>query len=181
MYSSWLVCLECIEPYIIAVFPAFIWGHSCKYSVDISPFSYALIFWLRAMSTLRVSLAQAVKNLLAVQETWLQSLDWEDPLEKGMATHSSILACRWTEEPDATVHGVTELDMAKWLTVTFNECVIESACNAEDPGSIPGSGRSPGEENGNPLQYSCLGSPVCRGAWQAIVRGVAKSWTWLSD
>ena len=54
-----------------------------------------------------------VENLPAMQETWVQSLGWEDPLEKGMATHSSILACRWTEEPDATVHGVTELDMAK--------------------------------------------------------------------
>ena len=41
----------------------------------------------------------------------------------------------------------------------------ESACNAEDPGSIPGSGRSPGEGNGNPLQYSCLENPVDRGAW----------------
>ena len=42
-----------------------------------------------------------VKNLLAVQETWVRSLDWEDPLEKGMANHSSILAWRilWTEEP----------------------------------------------------------------------------------
>ena len=44
--------------------------------------------------------AQAVKNLLAMQETWLQSLDWEDPLEKGMAIHSSILAWRipWIEK-----------------------------------------------------------------------------------
>ena len=45
--------------------------------------------------------AQLVKNLPAMQETWVQSLGWEDPLEKGMATHSSILAWRipWTEEP----------------------------------------------------------------------------------
>ena len=41
-------------------------------------------------------------------------------------------------------------------------------------GSIPGSGRSPGEGNGNPLQYSCLGNPMDRGAWQATVHGVAK-------
>ena len=57
----------------------------------------------------------------------------------------------------------------------------EPACNAEDPGSIPGSGRSPGEGNGNPLQYSCLENPMDRGAWQAVVHGVAKSQTWLSD
>ena len=57
----------------------------------------------------------------------------------------------------------------------------ESACNAEDPGLIPGSGRSPGEENGNPLQYSWLENPMDRRAWQVTVRGVAKSWTRLSD
>ena len=47
-------------------------------------------------------LAQMVKNLLAMQETWVRSLGWKDPLEKEMATHSSILAWRipWTEEPD---------------------------------------------------------------------------------
>ena len=51
----------------------------------------------------------------------------------------------------------------------------ESACNAGDPGSIPGSGRSPGEGNDNPLQYSCLKNPMDRGAWQATVNGVTKS------
>ena len=56
-----------------------------------------------------------------------------------------------------------------------------SACNVGDPGSIPGSGRCPGEGNGNPLQHSCLENPMDGGAWQATVHGVAKSWTWLSD
>ena len=56
-------------------------------------------------------MAQIVKNLPAMQETGVQSLGWEDPLEKEMATHSSIFAWRipWTEEPDGlTVHGVAE-------------------------------------------------------------------------
>ena len=53
----------------------------------------------------------------------------------------------------------------------------EFTCNAEDPGSIPGSRRSPGEGHSNPLQYSCLGSPMDRGAWQATVHGVTKSRT----
>ena len=57
----------------------------------------------------------------------------------------------------------------------------ESACNVGDLGSIPGSGRSPGEGNGNPLQYSCLENPMDRGAWQATVHGVIKSWRRLSD
>ena len=56
-----------------------------------------------------------------------------------------------------------------------------SAYNAVDPGSIPGLGRSPGEGNGNPLQYSCLKIAVDRRPWQATVYGVAKSWTRLSD
>ena len=59
----------------------------------------------------------------------------------------------------------------------------ESAYNAEDTGdvgSIPGSERSLGEGYGNPLQYSCLGNPMHRRAWQATIRGVAESWTQLS-
>ena len=50
----------------------------------------------------------------------------------------------------------------------------ESACNAGDLGSSPGSGRSPGERNGNLLQYSCLENPMDRRAWRATVHGVAK-------
>ena len=53
----------------------------------------------------------------------------------------------------------------------------QSACNAGDPDSIPGSGRSPGEGNGNPLQDFCLGNPMDRGAWWTKVRGVTKSRT----
>ena len=51
----------------------------------------------------------------------------------------------------------------------------KSSCNAGDLGSIPGSGRSPGEGNGNPLQYSCLENPMDRGAWRATVHGIAES------
>ena len=59
--------------------------------------------------------------------------------------------------------------------------VKASACKAGDLGSVPGSGRSPGEGNSNPLQYSCLKNPMDGGAWWATVHGVAKSWTRLSD
>ena len=51
----------------------------------------------------------------------------------------------------------------------------EPACNLGDPGSIPGSGGSRGEGKGIPLQNSCLGNPMDRGAWRAIVHGVEKS------
>ena len=56
----------------------------------------------------------------------------------------------------------------------------ESACNAGHSGSIHRMGRYPGEGNGNPLQYPCLENSMDRGAWQATVYGVAKSWTRLS-
>ena len=52
--------------------------------------------------------------------------------------------------------------------------------NARDAGSIPGSGRYPGEGNGNPLQYSCLENLTDRGAWWAIVHGIPNRWTWMS-
>ena len=89
--------------------------------------------------------------------------------------------------------GVTAADLK--ICVLIKLCVLvqfylgfpcgsdskESACNAGDPGSVPGSGRFPGEGNGNSLQYSCLENLMDRGAWQATVHGVAKSWTRLRD
>ena len=67
------------------------------------------------------------------------------------------------------------------MGLLYSSAGKESACNAGGLGLIPGSGRSPGEGSGNPLQYFCLENPVDRGAWQARVHGVAKSWTRLSD
>ena len=57
----------------------------------------------------------------------------------------------------------------------------ESACSAGNPSSIPGSGRSHGEGNGNPLQFSCLENSRDRGAWQATVHDITKSQTQPSD
>ena len=59
--------------------------------------------------------------------------------------------------------------------------IKDPPANAGDLGSIPGSERTPGGGDGNPLQYSCLGNPMNRGAWWATVYGVTKSWTRLSD
>ena len=63
-----------------------------------------------------------------------------------------------------------------WDNVGFPSSSVskESACSAGDLGSIPGSGRSPGEGNGNPLQYSCLENAMDRGDWPATVHGVAE-------
>ena len=57
----------------------------------------------------------------------------------------------------------------------------EPTCSAGDGRLIPGSGRFPGEGNGSPLQYSCLGNPMDGGAWRATICGVTVSWTRLRD
>ena len=64
---------------------------------------------------------------------------------------------------------------ASFPVVFPSGAVINLPTNAGDLGSFPGSGRSPGEGNSNPLQYSCLKNPMDRGAWQAIVHRVAKN------
>ena len=92
-----------------------------------------------------------------MQETQVQSMGQEDPLEKEMATHSSILGFLGGSDGK------------------------ESAPNAGDLGSIPGSGRSLGGGYGNMLQYSCLDNSMYRGAWRATVHGVIDSQTQLSD
>ena len=70
--------------------------------------------------------------------------------------------------------AVWTFELAPTTGFPHNSDGEESAYNAGDPDSIPGLGRSPGEGNGNPLQYSCLGNPMDRGAWRATVHGVAR-------
>ena len=60
------------------------------------------------------------------------------------------------------------------MSFPYSSVGKESACNAGDLGSVPAFGRSPGEGNGNPLQYSCLENPMDRGAWRATVYGVTR-------
>ena len=61
-------------------------------------------------------------------------------------------------------HGIFRVRVLGWVAIVFSS-------NTGDPGSIPGSGRSPEEGNGYPLQYSCLENPMDRGAWQATIHG----------
>ena len=101
-----------------------------------------------------------------MQEPWVQSLGWKDPLEEGMATHSRIPAWRIPMDREAwwaPVHGVARVGHD--LDFPGGSDSKASAYNAGDLGSIPGLGRSPGEGNGNPLQYSCLENPMDGGAW----------------
>ena len=67
------------------------------------------------------------------------------------------------------------------MVVLVVKNLLANARDVGDLGSIPGLGRSPGRGNGKSLQYSCLENPMDRGAWRAIVHGVAKSWTQLSN
>ena len=148
----------------------------------------------------------AGKNLPAMKETWVRPPGWEDPLEKGKATHSSILFWRipWTMQSigkgyplqysdlensmDYTVHGVTKSQtrLSNFHTMGLPRWLIgqESACNAggaREASSIPPLGGSPGEGNGSPLQCSCLENVMDRGAWWATVHQTAKGWTQLSE
>ena len=126
-------------------------------------------------------MAQRLKHLPGMQETWVRSLDQEDPLEKEMAAHSSVLA--WRIPGTGELGGLPSMGLHR-IGHDYSDLAAaaaaegkESACNTGDLGSIPGSGRSPGEENANPLQYSCLENSMGRGAWWATVHGVARSWT----
>ena len=74
------------------------------------------------------------------------------------------------------VLGLSSKSLDYFSKESINQVPVgkESACNAGDLGSIPRSGRSPGEGNGNPLQYSCLENSMVRGAWRATVHGLAR-------
>ena len=72
------------------------------------------------------------------------------------------------------------LELKIWASLVA-QMVKNQPANAEIMGSIPGLGRSPGEGNGNPLQYSYLENPMDRGTWQTVVHWVTKSWTLLSN
>ena len=76
----------------------------------------------------------------------------------------------------------TRLLPARWnLPALLQLLKPKPGVNAGDVSSIPGSGRSPGEGQGNPLQYFCLGNPMDRGTWRATVHGITKIRTQLSD
>ena len=128
-------------------------------------------------------MAQLVKNPPAMWETWVWSLGWEDPLEKGKATHSSILAWRipWIKSMGSQRvrqdwANFTHLKIENYVNfenwnlekqnLHFWDFAVHYACLV-------------GEGNGNPLQYSCLENPVYREAWWAAVHRVAQSWTRL--
>ena len=138
-------------------------------------------------------MAQRLKHLPPMRETRVRSLGQEDPLEKKMVAHSSILAWRipWMEKPGRLQStgsprvghaGVTSPSLIQSARSGFpsGSDGKESACSAGDPGSIPGSGSSPGEGNGNLLRYPCLKNSMDRGAWWTTCHRATKSQIWLT-
>ena len=110
-----------------------------------------------------------------------------------MATHSSVLAwripgrgslvgCRlWGRTESDTTEAMQQQQQTNRYASQMAEMVKNLPANMGDLGSIPGSGRSAEEGNGNPLQYSCLENSMDRETWRATVHGIAKRQTQLSD
>ena len=137
----------------------------------------------------------------------LQNVYFSDPnLSKGVIWKSFLSESSWSFHSLYNSHCMSgifcfpksnnwsvKLGNSSWNSHrTRHDCCREKECtaggslvknppaSAGDAGSIPGLGRSPGEGNGNPLQYTCLGNPMDKGAWWATVHGVTKSGTQLS-
>ena len=105
----------------------------------------------------------------------LSNYGWKGRILQGETTNFSVLPLRNDKEPFFfSTLLYTMFGLPQWL-----KNPPASAGDTGDAGLIPGSGKSPGGGNGNPLQYSCLEKSMDRGAWWATVHGVTKSQTWL--
>ena len=107
----------------------------------------------------------------------LQHSCLENPMDRG-AWRATVhrVAKSWTRLKQLSMHAHTLPPMPNhqiyhYIGLPWGLMVNNSPANTGDVGSTPGSGTSPGEGNGNPFQYFCLGNPVDRGAWQALVHG----------
>ena len=88
---------------------------------------------------------------------------------------------KYTSQSTRCLLSILFIEQKKKILFQVALVVKNPPADARDAGSIPGSGRSPGEGNANPLQYSCLENPMDRGAWWATVHGAAKNWIQLGD
>ena len=124
-------------------------------------------------------------GLISFRMDWLDLFAVQGTLKSLLQHHSSKASILW-----GSAFFIVRLSHP-YMTVSYKNLSFpggsdgkESPCNAGDVGSISRSGRSPGEGNGNPLQYPCLGNPMNRGALRAVVHGVEKSWMqlkWLTQ
>ena len=113
-----------------------------------------------------------METWLKVREQW-ETVVWLGNVWRQRAAGVGDSPCGEWAESRTWLSNCAELNLW-WEGFSSGSDGKESACNTGDMGSVSGSGRSPAEGNINPLQYSCLGNPMDRGAWWAIGRGVAK-------
>ena len=140
-----------------------------------------------------------VLTQLHSDEPWKHYVQWKKPDTKGQISHETSKTGQSTQTESRLVivrgvsplgrnHGLlenvgagTKLQCGTNMLMGFPGVSVVKNPLAGDTGSIPGLGRSPGEGNGSPLQYSCLGNSMDRGAWWAQSMGSQKGWTWFSD
>ena len=130
--------------------------------------------------TFHLALCKHSHSFLLIQETAHQL-----SVPTGQFTFSNMVSMSHTVCTNCLASSLTSITISDFIQAL--PCINggfpggsngkESACNAGDPGSVPGLGSSLGERNGNPLQYSCLENSMDRGAWWATVHRVEKSWT----
>ena len=166
------------------VSPTYVSNQGLPHCRQILYLLYLLYYYYNTITYYKIDdfaslVAQLVKNPPAIWKTWVQSLGWEDPLEKGNVSHSSVLGWRipWTAE--------SQIQLSHWLSLfssgASDKDLAANAEDARDVGSIPGLGRCPRGGNDNLLQYSCLENFMDRAAWWATVHGVTKSQTRLRN
>ena len=109
---------------------------------------------------------------------WLDGCEFEQALGVGVGQGSLAYCSPWGRKES---HTSWQLKWTELMGFTGGSVVKNPPANSGDVCSIPGSGRSPGEGTGYPLQYSCLENPMDGGAWWAIVLGITNSWKWLND
>ena len=133
------------------------------------------LMWLRDP---RQRLQHTDWKLTRSETHWLSLFSWSPEFSVPRQGNSVSV---WSNPEREGSFGLAEPKIGTYFLPGIDLDGKEFACNAADLGSMPGSGKSPGEGHGNPLQYSCLENPMDRGAWWATVQGVTKGQTWPSD
>ena len=143
-------------------------GHPCVFFGEMS---------IQTLSPFVIELLVVVYNFACKYS------EFADPLNPLEVIQCELNCTVWGNASNSLIWTQLDFDMLKGLP---SGLAVKNSANAADTGSIPGLGRSPGGENGNPLQYSCLKNPMDRVAWWATVHGVTKEldtteWAWSSE
>ena len=145
--------------------------------------------WVKQVKTAGRNLPPFLSDLLSIfSPLVLQKKKKKSEVTQSCPTLCDPMDCR---RLGSSIHRIFQARILEWIAISFSKgsspprdwtqvsCIpgrLWGGSDSKDPGSIPGSGRSLGQRNGNPLQYSCLENPMNGGAWMATVHGVAKTW-----